>query len=278
MKVVKYKFGMKPLSSVQPERSFLRRIRTHLRIMLKFHAGDVMDWNLMTGWWKAEQADGIIFGLLNGNEVCGINLPLITPEQLILSLIIRFDGHRDLALMDFTMAFWGNEFMILLLLLPVFVKDYFSTHPLGQRRYQSSLTKGASVQFGHKNKEVTMDSELLNNFWININNFWISTRILRLFISVPCVAFGSFFIFMNYLVLINNLIPGRKWSSAGPFLGGIFLATGILLFPFSSITTYFWWVAFLLDYTWPMFIYFLLFIAWKKPPDEGNSNGQWIIE
>jgi len=120
-----------------------------------------------------------------------------------------------------------------------------------------------------------MDIELLNNFWININNFWINTRVPRLFISVPLIAFGSFLIFMNYLILINNLIPGRKWSSAGPFLSGIFLAVGILLIPFPSIFKYFWWVAFLLDYTWPMFIHFILFTEeGKKFRDEVLWNNK----
>jgi len=91
------------------------------------------------------------------------------------------------------------------------------------------------------------------------SEFWVNVRIIRLFISVPCIFFGCWIILANLVIFINNIIPGRKWSSAVPFFGGIFLALGILLIPFSLTIKYFWWVAFLLDYTLPMFVYFLFF-------------------
>ena len=91
------------------------------------------------------------------------------------------------------------------------------------------------------------------------NDFLITIGLLRLFTAVFFIAVGSFVLFANFIIFVNNIIPGRKWSSAVPFFGGIFLAFGILVIPFSLIIKYFWWVAFLLDYTLPQFIYFLFF-------------------
>ncbi|HBI52490.1 MAG TPA: hypothetical protein DDX72_06875 [Ruminococcaceae bacterium] len=40
---------------------------------------------------------------------------------------------------------------------------------------------------------------------------------------------GAFFYIMNWLIFINNMIPGRKWSSMIPPLGGLIIAVLILI-------------------------------------------------
>ena len=40
---------------------------------------------------------------------------------------------------------------------------------------------------------------------------------------------GAFFYIMNWLIFINNMIPGRKWSSMVPPIGGLIIAVMILI-------------------------------------------------
>ena len=40
---------------------------------------------------------------------------------------------------------------------------------------------------------------------------------------------GAYFYIMNWLIFINNMIPGRKWSSMVPPLGGLIIAVLILI-------------------------------------------------
>ncbi|MCR4779744.1 MAG: hypothetical protein K5876_01470 [Ruminiclostridium sp.] len=48
-------------------------------------------------------------------------------------------------------------------------------------------------------------------------------------LAVMICATGAFFYIMNWLIFINNLIPGRKWSSMVPPLGGLLIAVAMLV-------------------------------------------------
>ena len=51
----------------------------------------------------------------------------------------------------------------------------------------------------------------------------------NIFGYVLIFGLGLFLYIMNWVCFINNMIPGRKWSSMVPPLGGALIAAGILL-------------------------------------------------
>ena len=83
---------------------------------------------------------------------------------------------------------------------------------------------------------------------------------LLLLASIAYAVIGMFFVVMNIGIVVHNQRGGKFVSSAG-FVGGIFLATAILSQPI-VILKYFFWVAFIIDFTWiilfPHFCYYVL--------------------
>ena len=84
---------------------------------------------------------------------------------------------------------------------------------------------------------------------------------------------GAYFYVMNWAIFINNMIPGRKWSSMVPPLGGLLIAVGILLagggwWALAGLTDPFFWVL----------VYSLLKGAFgkmqKSDKEETNENGK----
>ena len=66
----------------------------------------------------------------------------------------------------------------------------------------------------------------MGEFFENLFNNEIVDTIFGL---VLIFGFGIYMYGMNWAIFINNLIPGRKWSSMIPLLGGLLIAVGILL-------------------------------------------------
>lgn len=88
---------------------------------------------------------------------------------------------------------------------------------------------------------------------------------------------GAYFYIMNWLIFINNMIPGRKWSSMIPPLGGLILSVLILILGGG------WWA--LIGFTDPA-IYVLIYSIFKgafgsaqenrtneEEKDDKNDNG-----
>ena len=80
-------------------------------------------------------------------------------------------------------------------------------------------------------------------------------------LAIVVGAAGLFFYGMNWAIFINNTIPGRKWSSMVPPLGGLLIAAAFLIGGLG------WWA--LLGLTDP-FIFVLIYSVAKKP--ESNKN------
>ena len=74
-------------------------------------------------------------------------------------------------------------------------------------------------------------------------------------------AVGLFFYGMNWAIFINNRIPGRKWSSMVPPLGGLLIAVALLVAGLG------WWA--LLGLTDPC-VFIIIYSLIKKP--ESNKN------
>jgi len=79
----------------------------------------------------------------------------------------------------------------------------------------------------------------------------------RLIIGLTFFALGYYVIITNILGVLTAWIYNRNYSSV-PFFGGIFLAIGMLLIPDPLLNCLFW-VAFLVDYTFPMFVWFIFY-------------------
>ena len=80
---------------------------------------------------------------------------------------------------------------------------------------------------------------------------------------------GLTFFALGYLVIFGNILGGltawickRNYSSV-PFFGGIFLAIGMLLIP-HRLLNYLFWIAFFVDYTWSMFIWFIIILVKER--------------
>ena len=84
---------------------------------------------------------------------------------------------------------------------------------------------------------------------------------------------GLFLYGMNWAIFINDLIPGRKWSSMIPPLGGLLISVGILVIGGG------WWA--LIGLTDPCVFSIVLFLikrpwktytAYKKDKDKDNGE------
>ena len=63
--------------------------------------------------------------------------------------------------------------------------------------------------------------------------------------------------------IVLNFWIRKKHVSPFMLIGGILLAIGLFLIPVAILNKLFW-IVFLLDYTWPMLIYYLVFLAPKE--------------
>jgi hypothetical protein len=85
-------------------------------------------------------------------------------------------------------------------------------------------------------------------------------RPMFIVVSIIYAVLGLFLVVMNICIVMHNR-RGGKYSSTAPFFGGFLLATAILAQPI-VILKYFFWVAFIIDFTWiflfPHFCYYVL--------------------
>ena len=72
-------------------------------------------------------------------------------------------------------------------------------------------------------------------------------------------ALGELIIFSNLLGWITTWLYKKNYSSL-PWFGGIFLAIGMYLIPHPLLNRLFL-IAFLVDYTWPMFGGLMIFMV-----------------
>ena len=97
--------------------------------------------------------------------------------------------------------------------------------------------------------------------------------IFRGAVYIPLFIIASLFIAICYYATFIYYVLGKRIGSLPGFLGGFCLALAILTQPIPWLR-YFWWTAFIIDFTWIMFVYSLV-IHWedwiqKAPKDEEN--------
>ncbi len=98
---------------------------------------------------------------------------------------------------------------------------------------------------------------------INWDAHCVPEEFIRWAIILVLGLLGLLIVTMNLAIYVHNRMPNAKWVSAGPFLGGIFCAIAIALLPYPSIRFY-WFVAFIVDYTYAMFLWYLVFYSWRE--------------